>query len=117
MVFWLIVVAANLVVGAFVGLTGVAGFLLPIVYTGPLAMGVTEGLALSFAAFIVSGALGSVNYKKAGNLDIPFGIRLSIGSLAGAILGVKLNLVIPESVVKVILYVVVLLYLHPSKKG
>ena len=109
MVFWLIVVAANLVVGAFVGLTGVAGFLLPIVYTGPLAMGVTEGLALSFAAFIVSGALGSVNYKKAGNLDIPFGIRLSIGSLAGAILGVKLNLVIPESVVKVILYVVVLL--------
>ena len=57
MVFWMIVMAANLVVGAFVGLTGVAGFLLPIVYTGPLGMGVTEGLALSFAAFIVSGAL------------------------------------------------------------
>ena len=96
MVFWMIVMAANLVVGAFVGLTGVAGFLLPIVYTGPLGMGVTEGLALSFAAFIVSGALGSVNYNKAGNLDIPFGIRLSLGSLAGAVLGVKLNLIIPE---------------------
>lgn len=109
MVFWMIVMAANLVVGAFVGLTGVAGFLLPIVYTGPLGMGVTEGLALSFAAFIVSGALGSVNYNKAGNLDIPFGIRLSLGSLAGAVLGVKLNLVIPESTVKIILYVVVLL--------
>ena len=39
MVFWLIVVAANLVVGAFVGLTGVAGFLLPIVYTGPWPWG------------------------------------------------------------------------------
>lgn len=26
MVFWMIVMAANLVVGAFVGLTGVAGF-------------------------------------------------------------------------------------------
>ncbi len=109
MVFWMIVMAANLVVGAFVGLTGVAGFLLPIVYTGPLGMGVTEGLALSFAAFIVSGALGSVNYNKAGNLDIPFGIRLSLGSLAGAVLGVILNLIIPESTVKVILYVVVLL--------
>lgn len=109
MVFWMIVMAANLVVGAFVGLTGVAGFLLPIVYTSPLGMGVTEGLALSFAAFIVSGALGSVNYNKAGNLDIPFGIRLSLGSLAGAVLGVKLNLIIPESTVKVILYVVVLL--------
>ena len=89
MVFWMIVMAANLVVGAFVGLTGVAGFLLPIVYTSPLGMGVTEGLALSFAAFIVSGALGSVNYNKAGNLDIPFGIRLSLGSLAGAVLGVN----------------------------
>lgn len=109
MVFWLIVVAANLVVGALVGLTGVAGFLLPIVYTGPLGMGVTEGLALSFAAFIVSGALGAVNYNKAGNLDIPFGLRLSMGSLVGAILGVKLNLIIPESTVKIILYVVVLL--------
>ena len=114
MVFWMIVMAANLVVGAFVGLTGVAGFLLPIVYTGPLGMGVTEGLALSFAAFIVSGALGSVNYNKAGNLDIPFGIRLSLGSLAGAVLGVKLNLIIPESTVKVILYVVVLSRVFPS---
>lgn len=109
MVFWIIVLAANLIVGAFVGLTGVAGFLLPIVYTGPLNMGVTEGLALSFAAFIVSGILGSINYKKAGNLDIPFGIRLSIGSLAGAILGVRLNLIIPEQTVKIFLYIVVLL--------
>ena len=109
MVFWLIVAAANLVVGAFVGLTGVAGFLLPIIYTGPLAMGVTEGLALSFAAFIVSGALGSANYKKAGNLDISFGIRLSLGSLLGAVLGVELNLIIPESRVKILLYAVVLL--------
>lgn len=107
--FWLIVIAANLIVGGLVGLTGVAGFLLPIVYTGPLGMGVTEGLALSFAAFIVSGVLGSINYKKAGNLDIPFGIRLSIGSFVGAVLGVKLNLVIPESTVKIFLYVVVLL--------
>lgn len=83
--FWIIVTAANLVVGALVGLCGVAGFLLPLVYTGPLGMEVTESLALSFAAFILSGALGSANYRKAGSLDVAFGIRLSIGSLAGAI--------------------------------
>ena len=99
--FWMIVILANLIVGVLVGLTGVAGFLLPIVYTGPLGMGVPEGLALSFAAFIVSGALGA--------MDIPFGIRLSIGSLVGAVLGVKLNLVIPEGQVKILLYMVVLL--------
>ncbi|WP_320937167.1 sulfite exporter TauE/SafE family protein [Enterocloster lavalensis] len=107
--FWMIVILANLIVGVLVGLTGVAGFLLPIVYTGPLGMGVPEGLALSFAAFIVSGALGAMNYKRAGNLDIPFGIRLSTGSLVGAVLGVKLNLVIPEGQVKILLYMVVLL--------
>lgn len=107
--FWIIVTAANLVVGALVGLCGVAGFLLPLVYTGPLGMDVTEGLALSFAAFILSGALGSANYRKAGSLDAAFGIRLSIGSLAGAILGVGLNLIIPEAAVKTLLYLVVLL--------
>ncbi len=107
--FWIIVTAANLVVGALVGLCGVAGFLLPLVYTGPLGTEVTEGLALSFAAFILSGALGSANYRKAGSLDVAFGIRLSIGSLAGAILGVGLNLIIPEAAVKTLLYLVVLL--------
>lgn len=107
--FWIIVVTANLVVGALVGLTGVAGFLLPMLYAGSMGMSVPEGLALSFAAFVVSGALGSWNYKKAGNLDVPFGLRLSIGSLAGAILGVRLNLVIPEEQVKILLYLVVFL--------
>ena len=67
--FWMIVILANLIVGVLVGLTGVAGFLLPIVYTGPLGMGVPEGLALSFAAVIVSGALGARNCKRAGNLE------------------------------------------------
>ena len=106
---WLMIAAANLIVGVFVGLCGVAGFLLPMFYTAALKMSVPEGLALSFAAFIVSGVLGSINYKKAGNLDIPFGIRLSIGSLAGAVIGVKLNLIIPEDQVKILLYLVVLL--------
>lgn len=109
MTVYLLTAAANLVVGGLVGLCGVAGFLLPIFYTSVLGMNVSEGLALSFAAFIVSGVLGSWNYKKAGNLDLAFGLRLSAGSLAGAVLGVRLNLVIPEEQVKLLLYMVVLL--------
>ena len=107
--FWLIVTMANLVVGACVGLTGVAGFLLPITYTALLGLGTTEGLALSFGAFILSGVLGSVNYKKAGNLDVRFGLKLSVGSLVGAVIGVCLNMLIPEAGVKTLLYTVVLL--------
>lgn len=109
MMIWLMVAAANLVVGALVGLCGVAGFLLPMFYTASLGMRVSEGLALSFAAFIVSGVLGSFNYKKAGNLNVSFGLKLSIGSLLGAVVGVRLNLIIPEDQVKTILYLVVLL--------
>lgn len=109
MVIGLMTAAANMVVGVLVGLCGVAGFLLPMFYTTVLKMSVSQGLALSFSAFIVSGILGSWNFKKAGNLDVGFGFRLSIGSLAGAVLGVYLNQIIPEDRVKVLLYLVVLL--------
>lgn len=109
MVVGLMTAAANLVVGGLVGLCGVAGFLLPMFYTAVLGMKVSEGLALSFSAFIVSGILGARNYQKAGNLDVRFGLKLSAGSLAGAVLGVGLNRIIPEEQVKVLLYLVVLL--------
>lgn len=109
MEIWLMIAAANMIVGACVGMCGVAGFLLPIFYTAVLHMSVPQGLALSFAAFIVSGVLGSVNYQKAKNLDIRFGIQMSIGSLAGAVVGVKLNQIIPAGQVKILLYLVVLL--------
>lgn len=106
---YFIIVIANVIVGTLVGLTGVAGFLLPMLYAGSLGMSVPEGLSLNFSAFVLSGILGAINYKKAGNMDIPFGIRLSIGSLLGSIIGVQLNLIIPEEKVKILLYVVVLL--------
>ena len=53
--FCLIVTMANLVVGAFVGLTGVAGFLLPITYTSLLGLGTQRDwpLALVLLSFLV----------------------------------------------------------------
>ncbi len=105
----LLIMAVNLVVGVCIGLTGIAGFLLPMFYTGFLGMPSVEALALSFAAFFISGVLGSFNYFRSGNLDLRTGGILSAGSLAGAILGVNLNLLIPEDVIKLLLYLVVLL--------
>ena len=105
----LLIVAVNLIVGVCIGLTGIAGFLLPMFYTGFLGMPAVESLALSFAAFFISGALGSVNYFRSGNLDLKTAAVLSAGSLAGAVLGVNLNLLIPEETIRLLLYLVVLL--------
>lgn len=108
MIEYLIIILANLLVGGMIGLTGIAGFLLPMLYSGFMGMPAAQGMALSFFAFLISGVLGSWNYYKAKNLDVRLGILISAGSLAGAAMGVWLNLMIDESVVKKILYLVVL---------
>lgn len=105
---YLIIGAANFVVGGLIGMTGIAGFLLPILYAGYMNLAVSESLALSFFAFLISGIIGAWNYKKAGALDLSFAIPLSAGSFLGAVLGVYLNSMIPEQTVKMILYLVVL---------
>lgn len=103
-----LMILLNLLVGGCIGLTGIAGFLLPMFYAGFLGMPSSESLALSFAAFLISGILGSVNYHKSGNLDLKTAGILSAGSFLGAIAGVKINLLIPEDTMKMILYLVVL---------
>ena len=52
--------------------------------------------------------LGAYNYYKAKNLDIKLALVISAGSLIGAVLGIRLNLMIDEAIVKRILYLVVL---------
>lgn len=98
----------NIIVGGCIGLTGIAGFLLPMFYTGFFGMDSTVSLALSFSAFLISGVLGSVNYYRSGHMDMRVAGLLSAGSFVGALSGVWINLMIPESIVRVILYVVVL---------
>lgn len=103
-----IIAAANMAVGGCIGICGIAGFLLPMLYTGGLGFDVTYALALSFLAFLVSGIIGSFNYYKAGNLEVRMSLKLGIGSLIGAIAGVFVQSMIEKSTAKTILYLVVL---------
>lgn len=103
-----IIIIVNFIVGGLVGLTGVAGFLLPMLYVS-LNYNVREALALSFFAFLVCGIIGSINYYKHGQLNIKFGTKLGISGFLGAIFGVYLNSMIDDSIVKILLYMVVLL--------
>ena len=103
-----IIAVMNLIVGTLVGISGIAGFLLPIVFTGYLGMDLSLSLALSFISFLTSGIIGSYRYQRQGQMDLRFGILVGIGSIAGAILGVKLNFMIPLTTAKLFLYLVVL---------
>ena len=98
----------NLIVGILVGMSGIAGFLLPIFYISIMKLNITESLSLSFMAFIVSGILGSINYYRSKLLNLNVAIIISIGSFFASIIGVKVNLLIPEQIMQVILYLVVL---------
>ena len=103
-----VIAVMNLIVGTLVGVSGIAGFLLPIVFTGYLGMDLSLSLALSFISFLTSGIIGSYRYQKQGQMDIKFGVLVGAGSIAGAVLGVKLNFMIPLTTAKMFLYLVVL---------
>ncbi len=103
-----IVALANALVGWSIGVCGIAGFLLPMLYTAALGYSVELALAASFLAFLVSGVIGSYNYYRAGNLEWEISLKLSAGSIAGALAGVYLQALISQQSAKVILYLVVL---------
>lgn len=103
-----IIALANIIVGTLVGISGIAGFLLPIIFVGYLKLNLSTALALSFASFLTSGIIGAYRYNKSGNLNIFFGIIVSIGSFIGSILGVQLNSMISLETAKLFLYLVVL---------
>lgn len=103
----IIIFFSNLIVGGLIGLTGIAGFLLPMLYVF-LGYQVQEALSLSFTAFLISGILGSITYYKNGQLNLSVGNRLGFFSLIGAIVGVYLNSYLSDDIIKVLLYLVVL---------
>lgn len=106
---YIIVALANTGIGALIGMCGVAGFLLPMLYTAALGMPVSQALTLSFLAFLISGVLGSKQYYKEKQIELKFSLLLSLGSLVGALVGVRMNSMIRPEQVKILLYLVVFL--------
>lgn len=100
---------ANLLIGIFIGVSGIAGFLLPIMYTAVLGFMITDSMTMSFGAFLVSGVIGSYYYYKSGDIDMSIAYKMGIGSILGALLGVFINNLVPVSLAKMALYIMVLL--------
>lgn len=105
----MIIVIANLIIGVSIGISGIGGFFLPVIYTAILNMSLSDALMLSFCAFIVSGIVGSVSYGKLGYIKYKFALILGIGCFVGAVIGVNLSTILPKDLVKTLLYCMVLL--------
>ncbi|MED3551745.1 sulfite exporter TauE/SafE family protein [Cytobacillus praedii] len=104
-----IVICSNLIIGVLLGMTGISGFLLPLIYVGFLGMPLHDSLALSFLSFAVSGIIGAYSYWKSKNMDLKLALFLSIGSLPGALLGVQINVLISDFLAELLLYLFILL--------
>lgn len=104
----LCIFGANLLVGICIGLTGI-GFMLPMFYLLAVHMTTFEAMAFSFCAFLVSGMLSTVAFYRKNAVDFRIGTWISVGSVIGTMAGVTVNLLLPPSTVKTILYSTVLL--------
>lgn len=104
-----IVICSNLIIGILLGMSGISGFLLPLIYVGFLGLPVHDSLALSFLSFAVSGIIGAYSYWKSKNMDLKLALFLSLGSLPGAFLGVQINMLISDFLAKLLLYLFILL--------
>lgn len=95
--------------GLFIGWSGIAGFLLPILFIDYNGFTSVQALAISFLCFAAGGVIGSAGYYRKGQLELPLAVKLSVGSLIGASAGAVIGGRIDQAAVKIILYLVVLL--------
>ncbi len=101
---FIMILLANFIVGILLGISSIGGFLLPLMFVGFLSFPLRDSLALSFFSFAIAGLIGAYSYWKSGNMDLKLATYLSIGSIPGALIGVKLNVLIPEDSAKLLLY-------------
>jgi uncharacterized protein len=99
------ILLSNLFVGVLLGISSIGGFLLPLIFVGLLDMPLRDSLALSFLSFAVAGIIGAYFYWKSGNMDVKLATLLSAGSVPGALIGVELNVLIPDHIAKLVLYI------------
>lgn len=96
-------------VGLCIGWTGVAGFLLPILFMTACHFSSSQSLFLSFICFAISGIIGAANYKRRGELPWKPALTISLGSLSGSLCGALIGQNYISGSMKIILYMVVLL--------
>lgn len=103
-----VLLAGAFAVGLSIGLCGVAGFLLPLLFVGYAGYTPFKSLFISFCCFLISGAIGAYSYHRRGEMPLKTGLPLGLSSLAGAAAGAVIGQLWVGSAIQTVLYVVVL---------
>ncbi len=99
----------NLIIGILIGISGIAGFLLPLTYVGFLNFEPTLSLCLSFLAFLTSGVVSSIYYYKKQMLRLEIGKYIAAGCIIGSTIAIYLSNFMSQEIVKILMYIVVLI--------
>jgi uncharacterized protein len=107
----LILIAIGIITGIMAGMLGIGGAIIMIpalVYLVGISQVTAQGTSLAVMLPPV-GIIAAYNYYKAGQVNIKFAIILAIFFLVGSYFGSKLALNIPQSVLKKIFGILLLL--------
>jgi uncharacterized membrane protein YfcA len=107
----LILIAIGIITGVMAGMLGIGGAIIMIpalVYLVGISQITAQGTSLAVMLPPI-GIIAAYNYYKAGQVNIKFAIILAIFFLVGSYFGSKLALNIPQSVLKKIFGVLLLL--------
>lgn len=100
----IIIIIANLLVGVCVGMTGVAGFLLPLVYMFLVGMGYDESMLICFFTFMIIGYEGSRLHRKNFPVDKRLLVNLAAAGAVGAFAAVYIRGFITNDMAMKLLY-------------
>lgn len=105
----LLLCASALVVGVLAGCTGIGPALLPpmLAYLG--GMNLHLAMATSMWSFLLTATTGTVSYSRRGSVNWNMVLWLSIGIIPAAILGARVNALLPTGVLSIILATVIIL--------
>ena len=105
----MILLAGAFAVGLSIGLCGVAGFLLPLLFIGYAGYTPSKRLFISFCCFLISGAIGAWTYYRRGEMPLKIALPLGLSSLAGSTAGAVIGQLWVGKAIQTVLYVVVLI--------
>ncbi len=105
----LVLLAGAFAVGLSIGLCGVAGFLLPLLFVGYAGYAPSRSLFVSFCCFLISGAIGAYAYHRRGEMPLKVALPLGLSALAGGAAGAVIGQLWVGNAIQTVLYVVVLL--------